>query len=72
MNRAIYRFLRDDRGAVVTDWTALTAGLILFGLAVVYAIFNEGVAPVSNSIERLGVSGAQSVMEPVKVKDVTF
>ena len=43
--------IRDESGAVTVDWVALTAGILLLGIAVVYAIFTEGVAPLSNQIE---------------------
>lgn len=43
-------FLRDESGAVTIDWVALTAGILLLGIAVVYAIFNQGVSPLVNSI----------------------
>jgi hypothetical protein len=47
----IYReFLRDDTGAVTIDWVALTAGVLLLGIMVVYAIFNGGVAVLVNKI----------------------
>lgn len=44
------KFLQDDSGAVTIDWVALTAGILLLGIAVVYAIFREGVAPLVESI----------------------
>ena len=37
-------FLSDDAGAVTIDWVALTAGILLLGIMVVYAIFNNGVS----------------------------
>ena len=37
-------FLNDDTGAVTIDWVALTAGILLLGIMVVYAIFNNGVS----------------------------
>ena len=47
----IYReFFRDDTGAVTIDWVALTAGVLLLGIMVVYAIFNNGVAVLVNKI----------------------
>ncbi len=43
------KFLSDDAGAVTIDWVALTAGILLLGIMVVYAIFNNGVSSsVSN------------------------
>ena len=44
------KFLRDEAGAITIDWVALTAGILLLGIAVVYAIFNNGVEPLVNSI----------------------
>ena len=44
------KFLSDDAGAVTIDWVALTAGILLLGIMVVYAIFNGGVASLVSSI----------------------
>ena len=44
------KFLSDDAGAVTIDWVALTAGILLLGIMVVYAIFNNGVAGLVNDI----------------------
>jgi len=41
---SFFKFLRDDVGAVTIDWVALTAGILLLGIMVVYAIFNGGVS----------------------------
>ncbi len=38
------KFLSDDAGAVTIDWVALTSGILLLGIMVVYAIFNGGVS----------------------------
>ncbi len=38
------KFLSDDAGAVTIDWVALTAGILLLGIMVVYSIFNNGVS----------------------------
>jgi len=43
-------FVRDEAGAVTIDWVALTAGILLLGIMVVYAIFNGGVAGIVTSI----------------------
>ena len=42
--RSLNKFLRDDVGAVTIDWVALTSGVLLLGIMVVYAIFNIGVS----------------------------
>ncbi len=44
------KFLSDDTGAVTIDWVALTAGILLLGIMVIYAIFNGGVAGLVNNI----------------------
>lgn len=38
------RFFADEQGAATVDWVALTAGVLLAGIMVVYAIFNNGVS----------------------------
>jgi len=43
-------FLSDDAGAVTVDWVALTAGVLLLGVVVVYAIFNDGVSGLVSKI----------------------
>jgi hypothetical protein len=35
---------------VTIDWVALTAGILLLGILVVYSIFNGGVASLVSSI----------------------
>ncbi len=45
-----FKFLGDDAGAVTIDWVALTAGVLLLGILVVYAIFNNGVSTVVSNI----------------------
>jgi len=44
------KFLSDDAGAVTIDWVALTAGILLLGIMVVYAIFNGGVSSLVTNI----------------------
>ena len=44
------KFLADDAGAVTIDWVALTAGILLLGIMVVYAIFNNGVSTLVSSV----------------------
>lgn len=44
------KFWADEDGAVTIDWVALTAGILLLGIAVVYAIFNGGVTDLVGSI----------------------
>jgi hypothetical protein len=34
-------FIRDDAGAVTIDWVALTAGILILGVGIVAALFDE-------------------------------
>lgn len=45
-----FNFLRDESGAVTIDWVALTAGILLLGITLVYAIFNNGVGSLAKNI----------------------
>lgn len=48
---ALFGRLRDDQaGAVVVDWVAATAGVLLLGIVVSYSVFNGGVAPLVSKI----------------------
>ncbi|MEM9145457.1 MAG: pilus assembly protein [Pseudomonadota bacterium] len=44
------QFIRDEDGAVTIDWVALTAGILLLGIATVYFLFENGVAGALSSI----------------------
>ncbi len=49
------RFLKDDAGAITIDWVAITAGVLLVGIVVVFTIYNHGVGPlVVNMNQTLG------------------
>ncbi len=54
-------FFRDDTGAVTIDWVALTAGILLLGIMVVYAIFNGGVATLVGKINATLATAATDV-----------
>jgi Flp pilus assembly pilin Flp len=62
------KFLRDDAGAVTIDWVALTAGILLLGIMVVYAIFNGGVNSLVSNIN----STLSSVSTTANLADVTI
>ncbi len=57
------KFLSDDAGAVTIDWVALTAGILLLGIMVVYAIFNNGVSTLVSNVNSTltGVSTSVSI-----------
>lgn len=43
-------FRCDDTGAVTIDWVALTSGILLLGIMVVYSIFNVGVSSLVSNV----------------------
>ena len=43
-------FLADEDGAITVDWVALTAGILLVAIMVVYAIYNNGVSTLVSEI----------------------
>jgi hypothetical protein len=55
------KFLSDDAGAVTIDWVALTAGILLLGIMVVYAIFNNGVSSLVSNVNSTLVGVTTSV-----------
>jgi len=58
-----FEFISDDAGAVTIDWVALTAGILLLGIMVVYAIFNNGVSTLVSNVNStlVGVSTGVSI-----------
>jgi hypothetical protein len=52
------KFLSDDAGAVTVDWIALTAGVLIVGIMVIYAIYNTGVSSlvVNVNSQLVGIS----------------
>ena len=47
---ALRSYLLDDSGAVTIDWVALTAGILLLAIALIYGIFSSGVSSLSKKI----------------------
>ncbi len=43
-------FFNDDAGAVTIDWITLTAGILLLGILVVYAIYNGGLSNLTPNV----------------------
>ena len=50
------KFLSDDAGTVTVDWIALTSGVLIVGVIVVYAIYNNGVTSVVMGVNSTLVS----------------
>lgn len=48
--KTLVTFWQNEDGVVTIDWVALSAGILLLGIALIYAIFNIGVASTSASI----------------------
>lgn len=46
----IRQFLDDPSGAVTVDWVAVTAGLLLVAIVVVYALYNNRASTLVNSV----------------------
>ena len=57
LNTCLRRFADNESGAVTVDWVALTAGVIVVGLAIVYYIMGDGVEGLADKI----VLGLQAV-----------
>ena len=65
-------FLRDETGAVTIDWVALTAGILLLGITLVYSIFNNGVGPLAKSINASLSSAGANVVTGTPPSQSTF
>ena len=46
----VRRFAFCETGAVTIDWVAITAGILLLGITMVYALFNSGVASTASNV----------------------
>jgi len=57
LTKCLRRFRKDEVGAVTVDWVALTAGIIVVGLAIVWYIMDEGVDVLAGKV----VTGLQAV-----------
>lgn len=69
---AISRFLDDDAGAITVDWVALTAGILLLGIVITFAIYNLGVKPmaltINSELQQIGVD--ISIGDPLTCEDL--
>lgn len=45
--------ISDDRGAVTTDWVALTAGILLLGMIVVMSVMENSAGYLMSEFEEL-------------------
>ncbi len=50
----MYRLLlSDERGAITIDWVALTAGILLLGIMIVYSVMNDSAGYLLDEFETL-------------------
>ena len=52
----VSKFVKDTSGAVAIDWVALAAGVLMVGIALVYAVYTNGVADLTRSLNSAMVS----------------
>lgn len=64
------RFAKDEQGAISVDWVALTAGLSLMGVAVVYGIMTS-VGGLSTSINSSLIASGEVLVDPGASPDQT-
>jgi hypothetical protein len=50
LTKTVRRLRENESGAVTVDWVALTAGIIVVGLAIVWFIMDEGVDVLAGKI----------------------
>lgn len=60
-NQKVKDFFLDEAGVAVVDWVALVASMVLFGIALLYAIFNTGVAEMTKHVNVTLSSGLHDV-----------
>ncbi len=60
----MYRlFLNDERGAVAVDWVTLTAGVLLFGIMVIYTVMNDSAGYLMDEFEVLNAQYAADAID---------
>ena len=63
------RFIGDDAGAITVDWIALTAGVLVVGITIVYAVFNTGVSSLVLNVNS-NLVGQLAVVSPGAVENL--
>ena len=60
----MYRLLlHDERGAVTIDWVTLTAGILLFGIMIVYTVMNDSAGYLMDEFETLNARYAADAID---------
>ncbi len=67
--KVIHAFLTDDAGTVTIDWVALTSGILLLGIMVVYGLFNSGVSELTSTVSETLETTFQDV-DPGTAEDI--
>ena len=68
----VLAFLRSERGAATLDWVAMTAGILVLGLVLVYALFSGGVSSISRSINATLENSGTSIEAGSPPQPTTF
>ena len=69
----LVRFIRADRGAVTTDWVALSAGIIVLGMVVAYSVMGDSHAYLDEKFDLLNEDLAKGRDELANAtRDVTI
>ena len=55
--------LNDERGAVTIDWVTLTAGILLFGIMIVYTVMNDSAGYLMDEFETLNARYAADAVD---------
>lgn len=66
-------FLCDEGGAVTVDWIALTAGIVLLGMMVVYAVMGDSTGYLMDEFDTLNEKYAQDAVTVSELgKEIDF
>lgn len=60
-------FFREDRGAITVDWVALSAGIIVLGIVVVYSVMGDSHTYLDEKFDVLNADIANGRDELAKV-----
>lgn len=61
------RFFQDEAGGMTVDWVALSASILMLAVALVYALFSDGVADLVGVVQT--TLSDQSSLDPGPAPD---
>ncbi|MDA1311564.1 MAG: pilus assembly protein [Proteobacteria bacterium] len=65
--------VRDDRGAVATDWVALTAGIVVLGIVVMYGVMGNSQILLQNTFDTVNAEVEARAVEAATLgKDINI